>query len=60
MPSKKALQYALERIEELDISLIAPQHGSILDTPAAQEAAIRQLKELTNVGIDYFLKEEEN
>jgi len=60
MPSKKALQYALERIEELDISLIAPQHGSILDTPAAQEAVIRQLKELTYVGIDYFLEEEEN
>ena len=58
MPSKKALQYALLRIEELDISLIAPQHGSLLDTPAAQEAAIRQLKELTNVGIDFFLKEE--
>ncbi|HCD46674.1 MAG TPA: hypothetical protein DEQ64_23720 [Lachnoclostridium sp.] len=60
MPSKKALLYALERIEELDISLIAPQHGSILDTSAAQEIVIKRLKELTEVGIDYFLKEEED
>ena len=58
MPSKRALRYALERIEELDISMIAPQHGSILDTPEAQKAVIKRLKELENVGIDYFLKEE--
>uniref|UniRef100_UPI000A7A0641 hypothetical protein n=1 Tax=Clostridium sp. NkU-1 TaxID=1095009 RepID=UPI000A7A0641 len=60
MPSKKALEYALERIEKLDISLIAPQHGSILDTFEAQEIVIKRLKELTKVGIDYFLEEEEH
>lgn len=58
MPSKKALDYALERIEELDVSLIAPQHGSLLDTPEAQEIVIKGLKELPDIGIDYFLKEE--
>ncbi len=58
MTSKRALIYALEKIEELDISLIAPQHGSILHTSAARKAAIAHLKALTNVGIDYFLEEE--
>jgi len=56
MTSAKALQYALSRIEELDISLIAPQHGSILDTHIAQKAVIDQLKRLTSIGIDHFLK----
>ena len=60
MPSKKALHYALERIEELDISMIAPQHGSILDIPEAQSIAIKRLKELTSLGIDYFLEGEGN
>ncbi len=58
MTSAKALHYALSEIEKLDISMIAPQHGSILNTPAAIEAAIGHLKSLTNVGIDYFLEEE--
>ncbi len=57
MTSAKALRYALAEIGKLDISLIAPQHGSILNTPAAREASIRHLKSLTNVGIDYFLEE---
>ena len=56
MTSAKALHYALGEIEKLDISLIAPQHGSILDGPAAQKAVIEQLKALTSVGIDHFLE----
>ena len=56
MTSAKALHYALDRIEELDITLIAPQHGSILDTPCTQKAAIAQLKKRTNIGIDHFLE----
>jgi len=56
MTSAKALHYALSRIEALDIALIAPQHGSILSTPAAQKAAIAQLKRLTSIGIDHFLE----
>lgn len=56
MTSVKALHYALSRIEELDIALIAPQHGSLLHTPVAQEAAISQLKSLTSIGIDHFLE----
>ena len=56
MTSAKALHYALGRIEELDIALIAPQHGSILDTPFAKKAAIAQLQRLTSIGIDHFLE----
>ena len=56
MTSAKALHYALNRIEELDIALIAPQHGSILNTPIAQTAVISQLKRLTSIGIDHFLE----
>lgn len=58
MTSARALQYALAQIENLDISMIAPQHGSILHTPVAQEVVIEHLKSLTAVGIDYFLGEE--
>jgi len=56
MTSAKALRYALERIEALDVSLIAPQHGSILDTAESRSAVIAQLKSLTDVGIDGFLR----
>ena len=31
MPSKDIFNYALNKIEKLDISLIAPQHGSIIE-----------------------------
>jgi len=57
MPSKKALHYALSRVEGIDISLIAPQHGSILHTPVSQKVVIERLKSLTSVGIDHFLEE---
>lgn len=56
MTSKKALDYALDQIEKLDIALIAPQHGSVLHTPQARSAVIRQLRALPNVGIDHFLE----
>ena len=58
MTSRQALQYALDRVEELDIAQIAPQHGGILNTPEAQRAVIRQLRRLEKVGIDYFLEEQ--
>lgn len=58
MPSKKALLYAIERIEEKDIAMIAPQHGNILDTAVSREIAIDRLKEIDCVGIDYFLQKQ--
>ena len=59
MPSRRALRYALSRIEELDISLIAPQHGSILNTAISREAAIKRLKEINKVGFSCFYQEKE-
>ena len=58
MTSRKALLYALDRVEELDTLQIAPQHSGILNTPEAQSAVIHQLRRLEDVGIDYFLKEQ--
>jgi flavorubredoxin len=56
MPSTRALKYALTQIEKLDVSLIAPQHGSILDSVASRTAAIKQLKSLSCVGFDYLFE----
>lgn len=58
MTSRKALNYALDRIEELtEVELIAPQHGSILNTPLSRKIAIDRLHGLADVGFDHFLKE---
>ena len=58
MTSTKALRYALRQLDGLDISLIAPQQGSLLDTPAARGVVINRFKGLTGVGIDQFLAKE--
>ena len=55
MPSTNALRYALNKIEKLDISVIAPQHGSILNTPASQSVVLERLKSLPEIGIDKFI-----
>jgi flavorubredoxin len=59
MTSAKALRYALKKIEGLDISLIAPQHGSILHTPVSQRVAMERLKSLSEIGIDNILGKEQ-
>ena len=56
MTSTKALRYALKQIEDLDISLVAPQHGSILHTPEIRKIVWDCLKTLDNVGIDQYLE----
>ena len=58
MTSTKALKYALKQIEGLEVSLIAPQHGSIFNTPFSCEVAKKHLDKLTGVGIDGVLEEE--
>lgn len=45
MPSRDILNYALRKIENLDIELIAPQHGSIIQKPLIQEL-INKMKEM--------------
>ena len=58
MTSTKALRYALSQIQKLDISLIAPQHGSILHNPLSCKIVTDRLMSLTGVGIDSFLEGE--
>jgi len=57
MPSTKALLHSLQLIEKMDISLIAPQHGSVFYSADSQKAVIERLKSLDSVGIDYYLEE---
>lgn len=57
MPSYKAFQYALKVIEEKDVLLIAPQHGSVFQNPNSQKIIIERLKLLKKLGFDYFLEE---
>jgi len=45
MPSQDILNYSLDKIEKLDLQLIAPQHGSIIQQEYIQKV-IDELKEL--------------
>ena len=56
MSSEKALRFALTRIQKLDISLIAPQHGSLLHTPSSQKMMIDRLSALQHIGINHYLE----
>ena len=55
MPSKRALEYALQQIKSLDVELIAPQHGSIIDRKYDKEVIIEYLETLENVGFESYL-----
>jgi flavorubredoxin len=54
MPSEKALQYAMGVIRNLDIVMIAPQHGSIFNKKKDIDFLIDKLGALKGVGIDSF------
>jgi len=55
MNSVESLHYALDTIERLDVSLIAPQHGSLIHTEEARRAIIRRLRSLQRVGFSFFI-----
>ena len=55
MPATRALKYAIDKIERLDLAMIAPQHGSILSHEIAIRVVIDRLKSLKGVGIDCLL-----
>lgn len=55
MNSSKSLRYALDQIENLDINLIAPQHGSLIDLEVDFNTIMNQLKSLEDVGFDSFM-----
>jgi len=57
MTSQKALQYALSKVKELGLSMIVPQHGSIINTPDSIRILIDRLYKLDCVGIDNYLEE---
>lgn len=57
MTSTRALRYALSLIADLDIDIIAPQHGSVFNTPESKKVVIDRLKSLEGVGIDGFFEE---
>lgn len=56
MPSFNALKYALEQVKSLDIDLIAPQHGSLIDRESDKNAIIRHLESIKEVGFDYYMR----
>jgi len=55
MPSGKSLRYAMQVIKELDIQVIAPQHGSVFKNSREISFLIHKLEVLEEVGIDAFL-----
>ena len=57
MPSKPALDHALNVIEALDFERIAPQHGSIIKNRKDAERVFRHLRGVEHVGIDYLIEE---
>ena len=54
MPSEKALGYAMSVIGQLDIEMIAPQHGSIISKKKDIDFLRERLGLLKGVGIDVF------
>ncbi|MCG6535491.1 MAG: MBL fold metallo-hydrolase [Syntrophales bacterium LBB04] len=54
MPSEKALRHAIGVIGNLDIEMIAPQHGSIFNKKKDIGFLIEKLGSLSGVGIDAF------
>ncbi|MDI9492952.1 MAG: MBL fold metallo-hydrolase [Bacillota bacterium] len=55
MNSAASLRYALEQVETKDIALLAPQHGSLIDSPDVRKLISRHLKSLEHVGFDYYM-----
>ncbi len=57
MPSTAALEYALNLIKEINPILIAPQHGSVIRGEAWIGFVLKQLDQVKQVGIEWFLEE---
>ena len=52
MPSGKALRYSLEQILDIPFTMIAPQHGSIINDKETLRYVFELLSTLEGVGID--------
>jgi flavorubredoxin len=57
MPCEKALRHAIRKIKELDMAMIAPQHGSILNRKREIEFVSDVLESLDGVGIDAIVQD---
>lgn len=55
MTSTRALHHALDVIESLPVSIIAPQHGSIIRKKEDIQTVLQALRRLDRVGIDHIL-----
>jgi hypothetical protein len=60
MPSKRALMHALEKVKKLDVQLIAPQHGSIIDRERDRISIMSKLAAMEHVGFDSYIRSSEN
>ncbi|MEA1891669.1 MAG: ATP-binding protein [Campylobacterota bacterium] len=56
MPSKDIFNYALNKIEKLDIDLIAPQHGSIIKRKYIKEL----IKDMKNLDCGLYIEDKYN
>jgi len=52
MTSRNALKFALDQIRELDVELIAPQHGSLIMGKDNIEIVLEKLYEVRDIGVD--------
>jgi flavorubredoxin len=58
MPSGKALRYALEQMLEIPFTMIAPQHGSIINDKDSFRYVFTLLANLKGVGIDGIIEDD--
>ncbi len=57
MTSSTALGYALSMVEKINPDVIAPpQHGSVIVGPKSINSIIGHLRQIENVGIDWYLE----
>ncbi|MCK9454983.1 MAG: ATP-binding protein [Sulfurimonas sp.] len=56
MPSKDIFNYALKRIEKLDIDMIAPQHGSIIE----KKYIAKLIQDMKNLDCGLYIEEKYN
>ena len=56
MPSKDIFNYALNKIEKLDINLIAPQHGSIIE----KKYIANLIEDMKNLDCGLYIEEKYN
>lgn len=57
MPCGKALRHAIRQIRQLDVDIIAPQHGSVLNRKRDIRFVADTLESLNGVGIDAIVQE---